>query len=186
MSTIKKVFLLLIFLTGGIKIFAHPHVFIHYEAKYIMEKGKLEGIEVVWNMDDLSSFTFMTSYDSNQNKKLDKTEFVDLKNTTFDNMTDKDFYLQLLVNDQLVKDLKVEDFKVKMSKEKILTYSFFIDCSQTLLPKEANEIKFYFTDSSFYISFTSAQDEVEYEIDDSLTVTGTEIKYLSEHYLTVK
>lgn len=182
---LKRNIIPFIFLLFSLKLFAHPHIFIDYEAKFHFKEKQVDSIDIVWMFEKLSSHSMYSAFDRNNNGKLDKKEYVELKNNTYESIKSKKFFAEFIVNDKKIVIDDIENFKVVLTEDKLLKYDFKIPCNLKL-DQAKNNIRLYFNDRVFYAAFTCSQKEIVYENDGSLLINKTKIKDGSEQILDIE
>lgn len=156
MAGIKKRFLSFLVLgwasLSGIHLSAHPHMWIR--GQLIPELGRrgLEGVRVVWDIDELTSSYLILDYDTNGDKVLSPREIAEVEFGAFSHLVEVDYYLFAEVNGKRVSSGRAEDFSAAIREGRII-YEFTVPFPKTIRWDDLTDAGLYLFDETYFIDF---------------------------------
>lgn len=107
--------------------FSHPHAFIDNRLTVIFDNDGFAGIHVEWVFDEFFSNMITGDYDRNNNRILESSEVIAIKNEAFDNLANFDYFTAIRIGEKPFKVKYVRDFSAIL-RDDTLIYHFFIPC----------------------------------------------------------
>ena len=131
---------------------AHPHVFIDAVTEVVFEKGKIVGLRQRWTFDDVFSLLMIEDFDTDKNRKFDKSEIEALRKGAFAAVSEFGYFTHVRLGGRKVAADRVSGFTASMSKGRI-SYSFFVPFAAPVDPK-TTKVDLGTYDDTFYVSVT--------------------------------
>ncbi len=87
-----KSYVIIILILAGFKhSVAHPHIMIDMYLNFIFSDTGLSGIDVFWEFDAMNSKTILEDFDTNKNKKFEKSEVSQIMSSLFPSLKRRAF-----------------------------------------------------------------------------------------------
>jgi ABC-type uncharacterized transport system substrate-binding protein len=180
-----KYFFIIFFLFISYISFSHPHIFIDYKANFIFENNSLLQININWFFDKYFSVSVIKNFDSNNNGIIDKNELEKFTKTTYESLSNYNYFIQLFLNNKDLKIKKITNFKVKIESKDLIIYSFSIPCN--IKGAEQNQtIKLYFEDPTYFVALSTSQKSISSKNDGSIDIIKSFIKDKYEQTIEFK
>ena len=141
----------------------HPHVFIYNSINVVFDEKGLAGFRVKWVFDEMFSNMIINDFDKNRNRRFEPQELERIKNGTFSNLKNFDYFTHIKITGRIFKVKFVKDFSADI-KDNALVYQFFIPC-HVRAASSFKEIKISIYDITFYCSVFLTKDPVGFEND---------------------
>lgn len=178
----KKLFLILPITISSLilssPVYAHPHVFIDYKVTVIFSKNVFQGIKMDWNMDDMTSTSFLEEFDTNKNGKLDPKELIALKGTTLASLKSFNYFTHINIDNKKVYFSKINNFNITYN-DNLLKYSFNVDLNIKAADKPKN-VEINLNDSTNYVAFNPIDKKVEYKKSEKIVFFNKEPKSIED------
>jgi ABC-type uncharacterized transport system substrate-binding protein len=150
----RKIFwsgiILVIILFNTMPLFAHPHVFIDYQANFIFNQKGLSGVKLKWIFDEFYSASLLRDYDQKHDKSLSVSEVKRLQKEAFAAIANYNYFCDLRLNKKVFVIRSITDFNAAVENNRLI-YVFFIPC-QIIAKQNGQEIRLALYDSTYYIS----------------------------------
>ncbi len=134
-------------------LFSHPHVFVDVKFDITISKDQSK-IDVFWYFDEMTSSLLLMDFDQNRNNKLEKEEIDFLKQESFDNLKEFNYYISSHQKNKKLKFSQPQNFTAYMEGVK-LVYKFSIS---TNIDLSAKELKIGCFDEENLTSFNLSED----------------------------
>ena len=131
---------------------AHPHVFIDAVTEVVFDKGKIVGLRQRWTFDDVFSLLMIEDFDTDKNRKFDKSEIEALRKDAFAAVREFGYFTHTRLDGKKMAADRVSEFTASMAKGRI-TYSFFVPFAAPVDPK-TTKVDLGTYDDTFYVSVT--------------------------------
>jgi ABC-type uncharacterized transport system substrate-binding protein len=115
-------------------LFSHPHVFIDVKFDIAINQNSSD-IDVFWYFDEMTSNLLLMDFDQNRNNKLEKEEIAFLKQESFDNLKEFNYYISPHQKNKKLKFSEPQNFTAYIEGAK-LVYKFSISTNIDLSIKE--------------------------------------------------
>ena len=154
MKTPWKIYILILVISINTpsSAFAHPHMWIRGQILPEVGSPGLEGIHVIWNIDELTSADLNLYYDSNQNGELSSDEVEALRLGAFEHLSENDYYLLVDVDGKLSALSEAEDFLAQI-EDGHLIYYFFVPLQKPIPWDNLKSLQIYYFDVTYFIDF---------------------------------
>jgi ABC-type uncharacterized transport system substrate-binding protein len=127
----RKIFwsgiILVIILFNTMPLFAHPHVFIDYQANFIFNQKGLSGVKLKWIFDEFYSASSLRDYDQKHDKSLSVSEVKRLQKEAFAAIANYNYFCDLRLNKKVFVIRSITDFNAAVENNRLI-YVFFIPC----------------------------------------------------------
>jgi ABC-type uncharacterized transport system substrate-binding protein len=127
----RKIFwsgiILVIILFNTMPLFAHPHVFIDYQANFIFNQKGLSGVKLKWIFDEFYSASLLRDYDQKHDKSLSVSEVKRLQKEAFAAIANYNYFCDLRLNKKVFVIRSITDFNAAVENNRLI-YVFFIPC----------------------------------------------------------
>jgi ABC-type uncharacterized transport system substrate-binding protein len=127
----RKIFwsgiILVIILFNTMPLFAHPHVFIDYQANFIFNQKGLSGVKLKWIFDEFYSASSLRDYDQKHDKSLSVSEVKRLQKEAFAAIANYNYFCDLRLNKKVFVIRSITDFNAAAENNRLI-YVFFIPC----------------------------------------------------------
>ncbi len=110
---------------GFTALTAHPHSFIDYSAKVIVDQSGFRAVEIGWLFDEYFTESIVVDYDMDQSGDFDETEVKAIYDEAFINVATFNYFLLLTLDDQEIVIDSTSDFSVSMREERMF-YRFTV------------------------------------------------------------
>ncbi len=137
---------------------AHPHLFITNYTSFQFQNDILQSITVTWRFDKMFSSSLIKDYDENRNKRFDKNEIVQLRNTAFVNLRKYGYFLRLTINKKVEPVQRVTNFTAWL-KGSYVYYRFSIPIRENI-PRNSGSVQLALFDPTYFTSITHAKNSV--------------------------
>ncbi|HEX7928649.1 MAG TPA: DUF1007 family protein [bacterium] len=129
---------------------AHPHVFIEVTSHFIMAKGRIVGMRVVWTFDAIFSSAIIHDFDTNRDKQFSQQELEKLKAGAFDNLKDYGYFTHFRIGGKVETPKEIQDFSAAISPDGNLIYTFIVRPPRLVDPKQV-PFDVMFFDETYYV-----------------------------------
>jgi ABC-type uncharacterized transport system substrate-binding protein len=141
--------------TGGSipTVNAHPHLFIDVMAKFMFADSVLSGVNIFWDLDEMTSAPLIEEFDLNGNSTFEKTEYDKIYQDVFSWASNSNYFMVVTWGKKMLQISRTERFVATILPDKKIRYSFFVPFD-IKLPDIVNE-KFvmFFNDPSMFVAF---------------------------------
>ncbi|MDG5814860.1 DUF1007 family protein [Chitinispirillales bacterium ANBcel5] len=164
-KSVKAALLMLLF---SISLLAHPHLFIDVSARFVINDSGLDGIQVLWEIDDMNSAMMVEHYDRNSDGVFDESERAEIEKV-FNNLSMYNYYTTVEVDGRGYDFGRVENFVPSITHQSRIQYAFFIPVSVSFDVKESKEITITFSDPEIYTAFFLDKNLIQATSDESFS-----------------
>lgn len=131
--------------------YAHPHVWVTYEATIIYDKATVTGIEHVWSFDDMYTAMAIEGLDKNKDGKYDREELAELAKVNMEGLKDFNYFTFAKLGPTELKFSGPVDPWLEHTNG-ILRLHFKLPLASPVLA-EAEGLSFSIYDPTFFIAF---------------------------------
>jgi len=143
--------------------FAHPHVWVTYEAQFTYDKGTVTGVDHIWSFDDMYTTMAIEGLDKNNDGIYSREELAELAKVNLEGLKEFDYFTFAKLGTEPLKFAPPQDAWLE-HKNGILSLHFRMALETPVLD-DAQSLTFQIYDPSFYIAF-------EPEKTDPIKLTG--------------
>jgi ABC-type uncharacterized transport system substrate-binding protein len=145
----------MIFLVGSMAMTtgAHPHLFIDVMAKFMFSDSTLSGVNVFWDIDEMSGASLIEEFDFNHNGSFEKNEYDSLYSDVFSWVAKTNYYMEVTCGNSLVKLTKSERFVASILPDLKVRYAFFIPFNIRITDLINKKLIVLFEDPSMFAAF---------------------------------
>jgi len=154
---IKKLIVVLIFVTITNVIWSHPHIFIEQKIGIIFDKNGIEGFTLHWTFDEMFTSIISVDYDKNKNGVLEESEVKLVEKEAFSFVADYNYFFYATIAGESYQATEVKNFSAEFVNQKVV-YSFFVPCP-IIAKSDDSEIIIYTYDPSYYSAILFAEKE---------------------------
>ena len=161
--------IVLIILLTPLIAFAHPHVYADIDLHIQTKNNQIQGINIAWKYDDMTSQILLMDYDTNKDGKFDKKESLFFKNQVFDTLKPYEYYTHIKIDNQKFPiDNRFKNFFLTFENNQFIVH-YSIDLHD--IPQKST-IDLGFWDKEFYSSFDISSKHI--------TFSGKKLKFRIE------
>ena len=136
------------FFGGTGSLWAHPHVWVEFQAEVTVAGGYVEGIWATWTFDEEFSQLILADNDPSGTGKISPSAVSEVKKGYFDNLKNYDYFSHVALGKQPVKIPAPQKFTAYVKDQGKVTYRFFLPLGVRLDSKTPLVISFY--DDSYF------------------------------------
>ena len=152
---------------------AHPHLFIDVMAKFLLTDSTLTGVNVFWDLDEMTSSGLIEEFDLNHNNRFEKEEYNKLEREAFSYAAQTNFFTVFTWGKKMLQITTVKHFIAAVQPDFKIRYSFFIPCDLKLNDIAGEKIVMFFSDPSMFVAFELNKKMIQVSWNDKWAVTVT-------------
>jgi len=137
---------------------AHPHVWIEATLGYVVEDGKITGLDVTWLFDDLYSALVLEDFDTDGDGSLSQQELDALVGISAANLMSYSFFTHLKVQGEKFYVGGVKQFYAEVSEGDLILYRFRVPLPAPSAPEDLSVGLF---DDSYYVDIVLVDDDIQ-------------------------
>ncbi|MBA3052715.1 DUF1007 family protein [bacterium] len=136
---------------------AHPHIFLDYAVTFVFKDSAIEGARVKWLFDEFYSENIMYDFDKNKNKKLEPDEIKNVKEKSFSNLKNFNYFTYISTEGKKTGVEEIRDFSAEFSDGRVI-FGFFIPFK---IPADniPEELFLAIYDESYYTDIAHVKDD---------------------------
>ncbi len=149
---------ILVGLSAGQPVHAHPHVWADALAMLVFKEGRLTTIRMQWAFDEFFSLVLYEDFDFNRNGTFDDDEIEAMRRGAFAGLGEVNFFTDLRIDGEQVAWEGARNFGVAVSDSGIVAYSFSLDVPEPADPLD-QAITLAVYDPEYYVSLEFLQSD---------------------------
>jgi ABC-type uncharacterized transport system substrate-binding protein len=154
----------------------------------MLTDSTLSGINVFWDLDEMTSAGLIEEFDLNRNNRFEKSEYQKLDKDAFSYAANSGFFTVFTWGEHVLRITSVSHFVAEIRPDSRIRYSFFIPCDLLLTDIAGEKIVLFFNDPSMFVAFelkkkliqvstnTLWEGDIHFEIDDYIDLIVLSIK----------
>lgn len=144
-----------------VPVSAHPHLFIDVMAKFMLTDSTLSGVNVFWDIDEMTSAGLIDEFDLNRNGRFEKKEYTTLEREAFSYAAQSSFFTVVTWADNVLRITETRRFVATILSDKKIRYSFFIPFDIKLTDIVNEKVVMFFNDPSMFVAFDLKKEKIQ-------------------------
>ena len=133
-------------------LYAHPHMWIRGQIDPEVGRNGLEAVNVVWDIDELTSAALILDYDLDRDGTLVPREVESLRRGAFEHLLDSEYYLIVEIRDMLASFGRATDFTARIEDGRLI-YDFRVPMLVPIRWEDMKDVRIFLFDRTYFIDF---------------------------------